>query len=308
MDNQQTTSINDNYVAGLIDSDFGVFMTSNTYKGKLNIRPVINFVNTRFVLVDVLSEYLKNCDINHFVQVSEATVSRDTKRIIIGRLGKCIDFVDKFSSLSIVRRKQLLLLREFCDTRVDYVANYGWKFNNTPYTQRQKDIVEEVRLLNLNYNRDDGFRNKTPSWFAGIIDGDGSIYFSDTHRTCRYKNTEYRYRKIIPWLKITTESHTALNNIIEFYEEKGIRYYIDKVRGKLSKDISKDSYKYHYSIVVKEFDPLLYMLDYVGDMLVAKKEQCNLVREYIYKKKVDKHYTDACFGLVEKVKYLNNNY
>jgi hypothetical protein len=50
MDNQQITLINDNYFAGLIDSDFGVYITMNMYKGKLNLRPRINFVNTRFEL------------------------------------------------------------------------------------------------------------------------------------------------------------------------------------------------------------------------------------------------------------------
>ena len=95
--------INDNYIAGLIDSDFDVFLTKNMYKGRLMLRPRINFVNTRFKLVDVVSEYLKNNNINHHVSLNKSELHRDYKRLVIGRLIKCVSFVDKFANFSIVK-------------------------------------------------------------------------------------------------------------------------------------------------------------------------------------------------------------
>jgi len=308
MDNQQVTSINNNYFAGLIDSDFGVYLTKNTYKGKLSIRPRICFVNTRFELIEVSSSFLKSNNINHHVGLEKATIGRDHKRIQIIRLDKCIDFVDKWSHFSIVRRPQLELLKEFCIGRVKYVNEEGWKFNNTPYTEEQKDLFDEIQQLNLNYNRDDGYRNKTFSWLAGMIDGDGSIYFSDTHRNTKYKDTIYTYRKITPYLKITTESHTALNNIKEIYDSLNIRYYIEEVRGKLSKKIKNKVFKYHYNIVVKEFDPLLIILNKLNGKLIAKQKQLELMIEYINSKNKNIHYTDDVYNIVSKLKQLNNNY
>jgi len=308
MDNQQITLINDNYFAGLIDSDFGVYLTKNTYKGKLSLRPRINFVNARFILVDTCSEFLKLNGINHHVSLEKATVGRDHKRLQIIRLGKCVDFVDKWAHLSIVRRPQLELLKEFCEQRVVHVIEEGWKFNNTPYTNRQKELFDIIQQLNLNYNRDDGYRNKTFSWLAGVVDGDGSIYFSDTHRNTKYKDTVYTYRKIIPWLKITTESHTALNNIKELYEQYNIRYYVEEVRGKLSKKLKKNVFKYHYNIVVKEFEPLLFLLDKLDGKLIAKQKQLQLMKEYIHLKQNDCHYTEEVYNLVTKLKNLNNVY
>lgn len=308
MDNQQITLINDNYFAGLIDSDFGVYMTKNKYKGKLSLRPRINFTNTRFELIEACASKLKCNNINHHVRLDKSTVGRDHKRIQILRLGKCIDFVDKWSPFSIVRRPQLLLLKEFCQSRVDFVRGEGWKFNNTPYTERQKELFSEIQFLNANYNRDDYFRNYTFDWLAGMVDGDGSIYFSDTHRNTKYKDKVYRYRKITPWLKVTTESHTALNNIKEIYNKFGIRYYIEEIRGKLSKKIKKKSFKFHYNILVKEFDHLYFILDKLDGKLVAKQRQLDLMKYYIDMKRSNRKYTEECYDIVSKVKSLNNDY
>jgi hypothetical protein len=308
MDNQQVTSINDNYFAGLIDSDFGVFITKNNYKGKLMIRPVINFVNTRFELIETCSSFLLQNGINHHVSMEKSTVGRDHKRIKIQRLSKCIEFVDKFSHLSVVRRPQMELLREFCEGRVEYVENFGWRYNNTPYTERQLLIFDEIQQLNLNYNRDDCFRNRTFSWLAGMVDGDGSIYFSDSSRDTKYKETVYRYRKITPYLKITTESDTALSNIKEMYDSVGVRYYVEKSRGKVSKKLKKRSFKYYYSISVKEFKDLGVVLNKLNGKLVAKQKQLELVLEYLNVKNSDIHYSQEVYDLVNKVKDLNTNY
>lgn len=313
MDNQQITLINNNYFAGLIDSDFGVYITMNTYKGKLSLRPRIMFVNTRFELIELCSAKLKHLNINHHVATDKATVNKDSKRIQILRLGKCIDFVDNFASFSIVRRPQLELLRVFCIDRVNYVKGCGWKYNNTPYTELQKDIYERICVMNLNYNGDNSNRNYTFSWLAGMIDGDGSIYFSDTKRNTKYKRKDgliktYRYRKITPWLKITTESTTAKNNIVELYNKYNIRYYIEEVKTKASKKLGRKKYKVYYNITVKEFNHLLVLFDKLDGKLMAKQKQLELMRDYILIKKANRHYTEETYNMVSKMSKLNNIY
>jgi len=313
MDNQQITLINDNYFAGLIDSDFGVYITMNTYKGKLNLRPRINFVNTRFELIEACSKKLKNRDINHHVALDKATIHKDSKRIQILRLGKCIEFADAWALYSIVRRPQLELLRCFCSQRTTYVRECGWKYNNTPYTDEQKNMYEQMVLLNLNYNYDNGSRNYTFSWLAGMIDGDGSIYFSETTRKCKYKQKDgtikiYNYKKLTPWLKITTESTTALHNITELYKKYNVRYYIDETCSKASRKLGKNKHKFYYSIVVKEFDHLMFLLNKLDGKLIGKQRQLKLMIEYIQKKKLNIHNTDDVCAIVKEVKELNNNY
>jgi hypothetical protein len=170
-----------------------------------------------------------------------------------------------------------------------------------------------MRSLNLNYNYDNGSRNYTFSWLAGMIDGDGSIYFSDTTRKCKYKQKNglvkiYDYRKIIPWLKITTESTTALNNIVDIYKKYNVRYYIEEIRSKASRKLGKNKHKFYYNITVKEFDHLMFLLSKLDGKLIGKQRQLKLMIEYIQKKKVNTHYTDGIYDMVSKMKKLNNDY
>lgn len=314
MDNQQDTLIiNNNYFAGLIDSDFGVYITNNTYKGKLQLQPRIRFVNTRFNLVEMCSKKLFSRDINHHIGTYDSTVNKPHKRLTIHRLVKCVEFVDLWKSFSIVRRPQLELLRDFCVDRMIYVERYGWKNKNTPYTIKQKDIYKSIYNLNLNYNCDNGNRNYTYSWLAGFIDGDGSIFFTVTGRKCKYKKKdgsikEYTYVKVFPVIKVTTESDTARNNIKEMYNKLGLRYYEEIIKSKASKKLGKNKKKYYYTIIVKEFKDLLILIDKLDGKLIAKQKQLEIMREYIKIKMKYNRNTDYLFSLVDKVKELNNNY
>lgn len=314
MDNQQETLIiNDNYFAGLIDSDFGVYITNNTYKGKTQLQPRIRFVNTRFDLVEVCSKKLLNKNINHHVGTYGSTVNKPHKRLTIQRLVKCVEFVDLWKSFSIVRRPQLELLRDFCVDRMIYVEECGWKNKNTPYTNEQKDIYKSIYNLNLNYNYDTSNRNYTYSWLAGFIDGDGSIFFTVTNRKCKYRKKdgsvkEYNYVKVFPVIKITTESDTARNNVKEMYDKLGLRYYEEIIKSKASKKLGKNKKKCYYTIIVKEFKDLLILIDKLDSKLIAKQKQLEIMREYINIKMKYNRNTDYLFSLVDKVRELNNNY
>jgi len=309
MDNQQATLItNNNYFAGLVDSDFGVNIYESTYKGKLQLQPRITFTNTRFNLIELCASILYNNNINHYIGNMKASIGRDAKRITIQRLSKCIEFVDLWLSFCIVRRPQLELIKNFCIDRMNYVNDYGWKYKNTPYNDVQRYIYKKLKLLNLNYNYDNGHRNYTFSWLGGMIDGDGSVYFSVTKRRSKYKHKEYIYTKIQPWIKVTTGSDTAKNNIIELYNKYCIKYYIDTVKSKASKKLDKNGYKFHYSILVKEFNDLLILIRELNGKIFAKQEQLNLMKEYIDAKKINRHNTKDVFDIVQKVSILNNSY
>ena len=313
MDNQQETLMSNlNYFSGLIDSDFGVYIAENHYKGKLQLSPRINFVNTRFDLVEFCSNVLHKHGINHHVGTEKATVGKDHKRLVIQRHIKCVEFADTFGSYCVVRRPTLELLREFCSDRLKYVEDFGWKNKNTPYSSVQKNIFSRLRKMTLNYNSDNGYRNYTYSWLGGFIDGDGSIYISSTSRKSKYRKKDgslkiYTNKKLFPVIKVTTESDTARNNVMEMYEKLGIRYYVETIKSK-SKKIDNRKNKYYYSIIVKEFDDLVKLINKLDGKLLSKQAQLDLLREFIYSMKNYNRYTESDFGIVKKIKELNTEF
>ena len=72
--------------------------------------------------------------------------------------------------------------------------------------------------------------------------------------------------------------------------------------------MGKNKHKFYYSIVVKEFDHLLVLLNKLDGKLIGKQRQLKLMIEYIYKKKANIHYTDEIYDMVTEMKKLNNDY
>jgi len=296
MDNQQITSvINNNYFGGLIDSDFGVYIHEFYPRGHLQLRPTINFVNTNFDLIEFCSYILKANDINHHISFREATVGRDKKEIVIQRFRKCLDFTEKWNSFSIVRRPQLSLLKDFCYDRLRYVDEKGFKQNNTPYTDYQKNIAQQLKTLNCDYNYDTGFRNLTWAWLEGFLEGDGSICFVVSND------------RIIPTIDFTTESNTALANIEELFTKNNIKFSVRVSRSRAEKRIRKGKpYKKCYNIYVRSFESLEILLERLKENLIGKAQQRDLVLEYLELKRDNKFNTNTNWQIVEKVKNLNN--
>ena len=313
MDNQQETLIiNDNYIAGLIDSDFGVYISKNTYKGKTQYTPKIKFVNTRFELVDICSSSLLQYGINHYVSVSKATKGKDAKYLVIQRLTKCVDFVDRFKALSVGRNKQLDLIKSFCESRLSGIAN-GNTNKFSKYSEFEENICNELRTLNYNYNVDFGNRNTTYSWLAGMIDGDGSIFITKTKRKSNYIKssgdiTTYSYVKYLPVLKITTESTAVYKNVINIYSNLDINYFVEKTKSKVSKRLGRNLNKILYSITITSFDNLLLILKKLSGKLVGKQKQLELMQQFILEKKINKHNTEKIEYIASSIKNLNINY
>lgn len=289
--------ISDNYISGLIDSDFGVYIHRFYPRGRLQLRPTINFVNTNFNLIELCHDYLEKNNINHHIANRIATVGKDKKEITIKRQTKCIEFTNKVLKYTIVRRPQLEIIKEFCESRLVYVNEYGWKQNNTPYTELQKQLYDKIVALNLNYNYDNGSRNYTPSWLGGMVDGDGSICFVVSSRN-----------SIIPSIDITTGSDTCLTNVCELYDMLNIKYGVRTSKSKAKKRLGKNKKKFHYNIYVKTPDDLLKLIKFLDGKLYAKQRQLSMLYNYLHLRSVcSTHYTHEQLDIVAQSRLLNRN-
>jgi hypothetical protein len=271
--------------------------------------PRIKFINTRHILTDVCSEYLKYLGINHYVSINKATVGRDAKYLIIQRLSKCIDFCNKFKSLVVGRQEQLNLLEDFCVSRL---ASYvDGKFG--VYTIEEKAICDNLKNLNLNYNVDFKNRNYSYSWLAGMLDGDGSIFITKTNRKCKYRRNNgtyktYSYDKYLPVLKFTTESTAVYNNIIEIYNKLNVNFFKEEVKSKVSKKLGRNLYKVMYNITVTNFNDLLILLDKLDEKLIAKQKQAVLLKNFIFEKQKCRFNTKNIISIYNEIKELNTNF
>lgn len=297
---------NDNYVAGLVDSDFSVMIVNRVVRGdKIRMAPKINFTNTNSLLTDFMSSYLKKYGINHHVGIRNKTVSHHKmeKQLTITRYSKCIDFSERIFRCSIIRRPQLEIVRDFCIDRCKYVEESGWKFINTPYTDYQKELCDKIRKCNLNYNFDNGYRNYTFSWLGGFIDGDGSIGLS----YCKQGNDRLDYR-ISPFINFSFGSDTGLNNTIELFNKYGITHKCSKFKCKASEKADNKN-KYYYLLVVTAHEDLRRLVLNLNGKLLAKQKQLDLVSEFLDIRSVEHNgYSDRCYELVNQCKDLNNNY
>jgi hypothetical protein len=290
--------ISDNYMAGLIDSDFSVCINRQVKsKGKTYLTPVIQFENTNFNLINVVSEYLHNMEINHYVGNRKATVYRDTKYIQIRRYLKCSEFSNKLQGFCVVRAPQLKILNMFCVDRLLYVNNKGCKINNTPYTELQLQLYNDIVRLNSDYNHDNDCRNYTINWLAGMIDGDGSLYFSVLKKNL----------KIIPSFEIQTWSLTACNNISYILDKYHMKYYLGKNIVKASKTLGKRKRKPCYIFRITSYEALFSFLKLLDGKLVAKQRQLKLMLKYMVLKKVKNPNTEEIWNIVKSVKFLNHN-
>jgi hypothetical protein len=297
MDNHADNFIvNNNYMAGLVDSDFGVYIHRFFPRGKLQLRPTISFNNTNFNLIETCASYLSNADINHHVAYRKASKGKDKKEVTIKRQSKCIEFVDKVSGLCVTRKPQLKIVKEFCSSRLYNVDVLGWKQNNTPYTDHEKSLYDKIVELNLNYNYDNESRNYSLDWLAGMIDGDGSICFVIA-----------KQKQINPVVDITTGSDTTKNNLFELFGKLNIKYNYRSTRSKAKKRLGKNKKKFHYNISIRRQADLLKLLMLLDGRLVAKQRQLELMIDYLERKKINRHNTDDIWDIVYKARFFNHN-
>lgn len=303
MDNHADNFVSSiNYISGLIDSDGSVYAVKRLVRGnKLRICPKITFTNTNFDLIEVLSSFLHNNNINHYVWTRDRkTVYKIEKSIEVSRISKCMEFANILEGTVIGRKKQLLLIEEFCRDRSVFVEGQGWKFSTTPYTDKQISLADELIESNYNYNIDYGYRNYTYSWMGGFLDGDGSIFIS-SHKQ-GYPRTDIRME---PTISFSGESTTIFNNIKEMFDRDKITYTVCKIKCKTKrKDVNKN--KFYYNLAVKNQKSLLILVDKLSGKVFAKSKQLNILYEYLnLRKNGKKIYCSKCFDLCKDITLLN---
>lgn len=304
MDNHADNFVSNlNYISGLIDSDGSVYAVKQLVRGnKLVIHPRVSFTNTNFDLIEVLSSFLHNNDVNHHVSTRDRkTVYKVEKTITVSRISKCIDLANILVGSVIGRRKQLLLIEEFCRDRSVYVKDVGWKPSNTPYTDKQINLTDELIKSNYNYNVDYGYRNYTYSWLGGFLDGDGSIFiFSHKQGDPR---TDIRME---PTISFSGESTTIFNNIKEMFDRDNITYTSTKIKCKAKrKDINKN--KFYYLLAVRNQKSLQILVDKLSGKVFGKSKQLNILCEYLnLRKNGRKAYCSKCFDLCKEITLLNH--
>lgn len=290
-----------NYISGLLDSDGSVYIVERTVRGnKLRLSPKITFTNTNFDLVEVFSTFLHDNNVNHHVSTRDRkTIYKVEKTITVSRLSKCMKLAQLLIPTCICRRSQLELLEEFCMDRRVCVANKGWKFANTPYTNRQKHLAKELNKLNCNYNYDTLNRNYTYSWLGGFLDGDGSIFIS------RHKQGGTRTDiRMEPTISFSGESDTVFNNIKEMFDNIGVKYTISRIKCK-AKRIDNNKYKYYYNLAVKNQVSLRILVEKLDGKLLAKSKHLTILDSYLKERLVGGPYTERCFMLCDEITRLN---
>ncbi len=294
---------NINYISGLIDSDGSVYAVKRLVRGnKLRISPKIAFTNTNFDLIEVFSSFLHNNGINHYVGTRDRkTVYKIEKSVEVSRISKCMECANILKGTVIGRKKQLLLMEEFCRDRSVYVENMGWKFSTTPYTDKQINIADLLIESNYNYNIDTDYRNYTYSWLGGFLDGDGSIFIS-SHKQGHHR-TDIRME---PTISFSGESTTIFNNIKEMFNRDNITYTVSILKCK-AKRKDNNKHKFYYNLAVKNQKSLRILVNKLTDKVFGKSKQLIILDEYLNLREYGKKaYCAKCFDLCKEITLLNS--
>jgi hypothetical protein len=302
MDNHADNFVSNlNYVAGLIDSDGSVYCTKRLVRGnKLRICPKITFTNTNFSMIELLSSFLHNNGINHYVgNRDRKTIYKPEKYIEISRLSKCMELANLLNGYCVGRKEQLNLIEKFCRSRIVFVEDYGWRFSTTPYTDEQISIADDLINLNYNYNYDSGSRNYTYSWMGGFIDGNGSIFISSHKQGNGRKDTILE-----PAISFSGESTTTFRNIKDMFDRDSILYTETKVKCK-AKRKDKNKSKFYYNLSVRNKNSLLILTSKLRNKIFAKNKQLELLDEYLLERRNNRFYNNRCFEIAREIKLLN---
>lgn len=140
------------------------------------------------------------------------------------------------------------------------------------------------------------------SWFGGILDGEGTISFASKYsKTSRQKNYHFR-----PELKLDNTNALMVEEIRSILDIVGCGYY---VRDYKSPSKINDNWKQATRIIVDGVKRLQKFLPIMIPYLVSKREQAELVLQYIESRLAGGHkavLTAEQEALILKVRQLNH--
>lgn len=221
---QETVKENDiiSWFAGFFDAEGCARIKRCVRKGGYTTyTPCIIINNTDLETIDFCDVFLRNRDINTYVRTSKPTTNRKpTKYVEVNRITKIIDFCNLLLPYSINKHDELLLLKQFCESRQERFISCGSKNKQVPYNEF------EISLYNKNKEYKAHKKGKaclsyvpmfintsntiTNSWLAGYIDGDGSF--------CVNKRGSASF-------DVSTTNPTTANLLSEFFISNNISYY-----------------------------------------------------------------------------------
>lgn len=114
------------------------------------------------------------------------------------------------------------------------------------------------------------------AWLAGLIDGDGCISFAKIKQSSA-RNTQREY--YVPYVSITTTCITTKNYLESMFKEYQLPLYINL---KPSRNIHQ---KPVWRLTAQGLTRTEKLLNKIKDYLITKKEECELMLEFIQERK-----------------------
>lgn len=293
------------WLGGIIDSDGCVSISMNKRKNnKIVYTPSITITNSNKYIIEAVHEILNYYSVNHHIKANGSC-----KNIVISRPNIIVSFCELMKDKILVKTSELVLINKFCLSRIDNVRTAGcnWKAG---YTELEKDVVSELRFLNLNHYKEcieygisENFISHevlnlfSLNWLAGFIDGDGCFTINKMRRV--YGGYQYQ-----PMVHIVTGSPLAKNLIVTYLDRYNINYYLKKsLPGVGHKNNCKNK---KFEFYIRSLKDCITISNLIKNRLYGKKKICRQLIDFCNSRigNKNKPYNDYEVDLHDQVKKL----
>lgn len=210
------------WFAGFFDAEGCARIKRSIRKnGYTTYTPVVVANNTDFETIDFCATFLRNMNINTYVRISTPTTNRKPiKYVEVNRITKIIDFCDLLLPYSINKHDELLLLKQFCESRQKRFIDSGSRNKQVPYNEFEVSLYDKIKVYKAHKKGKSCLsyvpmfintsNNITNSWLAGYIDGDGSFNINKRGSAS---------------FDVATTNPTTANLLSKFFVSNNISYY-----------------------------------------------------------------------------------
>jgi len=139
-------------------------------------------------------------------------------------------------------------------------------------------------------------------YLAGIVDGEGSITF--VYHKCRTSRSKSAVAYVCP---VANSNPLIIEAVTFLLDILGVRYAVHSPKREWNKKAKKRPYAVH----IKGMDSAKVFLKVICESLRGKREQAELVLEYLERRKEGKRVkfvTDRDLQIIDSVRSLNRNY
>lgn len=300
---QETVKENDiiSWFAGFFDAEGCARIKRCVRKGgNITYTPGIIINNTDLKTIDFCDMFLRNNNINTYVRISKPTTNRKPiKYIEVSRITKVIDFCSLLLPYSINKHDELLLLKQFCESRQERFISNGVKNKQLSYNEFEVSLYDKIKLYKAHKKGKSCLsyvpmfvntsNNITNSWLAGYIDGDGSLNVNKRGSAS---------------FDVATSNPTTSNLLSEFFVSNNISYYYySRLPGKNHLQCCKLRIHKYFVHDTGDINKIIRM---VRKYLVSKFDISKVMYEYCDLRNKNKHKnrTDYELELGQKIKSM----